>query len=143
MIHVSCTGNINIVVHVPYPGRFLSWPIVVYNITRQHTDTIFDHTTDVVPASILLDRIFKWALFVLTIHNNASSLIVLISMFFVPSLVFTFTAVDRLFFEDSVPRPDLVHSHSRFCEYNTPLTSRYHNVRYVRALDPFPNPSCY
>ena len=66
-------------------------------------------------------------------------------MIFVPSLVFasTFTAVGWLVFGGSIPRPDLVHFHSRFCEYNTPRTSRLHNIQYVRVLDPFAISSCY
>ena len=66
-------------------------------------------------------------------------------MIFVPSLLFTFTAIQRLFFEASrIPSHGLTLSTAipGLCEYNTPQTSRLHNIQYVRALDPFPISSC-
>lgn len=66
-------------------------------------------------------------------------------MIFVPSLLFTFTAIERVFFEASrIPSHGLTSSTPipGLCEYNTPQTSRLHNIQYVRALDPFPISSC-
>ena len=67
-------------------------------------------------------------------------------MIFVLSLLFTFTTIERLFFEASrLPSHGLTSSTPipGLCEYNTPQTSRLHNIRYVRALAFRPVIRCY